>query len=153
MSRALSILCAVIVTMGDPLVRADGQTDRACTEQLLLPAQIRCFLDLAKAANEPSICERAIDPTVRFHCLSLYAEHTLDATPCQRIVAGSETDLLQASCVSGVAIAQRNPGLCAQVNSSGIRDSCYFLLVVQFDANPRICEQIENPALKTTCRE
>ena len=148
-----TLIVSILVSVAWP---SWGQTlqDATCNDQGLQPAQIRCFLDAALTAEEPGICERATDGAVRFNCLSLYAERTLDPAPCERIVTGDqETQALRDACVSGVAIARRDPGLCRQAGLSVIRDSCYMMLVVQFGADPSICEQIEDSVLKSSCGE
>ena len=122
-----------------------------CNEELLQPAQIECFLGHAKAEDQPALCELARDPVVRFHCLSLYAEQSLDTSPCERIVVDNgETVALQESCVSGVAMARREPALCDRVTTGEIRDSCYFMLVVRFAASLENCEKIQNGILKSS---
>jgi hypothetical protein len=134
--------------------RAAAQPEATCKAQILQPAQIRCFLEAAVAAKQPAICERAKDPAVRFNCLTLYAERSLDPAPCRRILAQDrETQALRDACVSGVAIARRDPDLCEQASLPLIRDSCLMLLVRQHGFDPAVCERIAETKLKAACRD
>ena len=149
----LLILLTAFFVLGQGKVKR-AQSHEQCDETLLQPTQIECFLGLAKAEDRPALCELARDPVVRFHCLSLYAEQTLDPSPCGRIVAvNGEALTLQESCISGVAMARRDPALCDRVTTGEIRDSCYMMLVVQFGASPENCDKIHNSILKSSCQE
>lgn len=148
-----TVAVTVLITMAWPSC-AEAPPAAGCNEHALQLTQIRSFFDAATSAKQPDICERANDPVVRNHCLALYAEHTLDTRPCWRIAAGAhETQVLRDACLSGVAIARRDPGLCKPISIPVIRDSCFMTLVVQFGADRGNCEQIENPVLKSSCKE
>jgi hypothetical protein len=123
-----------------------------CNAQPMQPAQIRCFLEAAQAAGDPGLCASAGDAAVRFNCLSLYAERSLDPASCELIEIGDkETQALRDACVSGVAIAQRDPDLCEEARLPVMRDACYMNLVVQFAADPTLCGRIANKTLHDAC--
>ena len=67
--------------------------------------------------------------------------------------ASPEGQAMRDACLSGVAIARREPAGCEMVESPVIRDSCYMMLVVQFGADRKVCGQIRNETLKQACGE
>ena len=148
-----TVAVIVLITAAWPS-HAAAPPPAGCNEHALQLTQIRCLIDAATAAKRSDLCERANHAVVRNYCLSLYAEHTLDTRPCWRIEAGAhETQALRDACLSGVAIARRDPGSCEPIRVPVFRDSCIMMLVVQFGADRSHCEQIENPVLKRSCNE
>lgn len=129
--------------------RADGGE---CRESGPLPNQIRCFLDAAESADDVGLCEGAYEFAVRFNCVSLYAEHSGDPAPCERIpIRNNRLLLMRDSCISGVAAATRTPQLCEQVQLDVVRDACFMTQVVEFNAAPELCERITKAAVKESC--
>lgn len=150
---AVSSLLALLATG----VAAAAQTHsdgRQCRESGSLPNQIRCFLDSAEAANDVTRCEGAYDFAVRFNCISLFAERSGDPGPCERIpIRNNRLLLMRDSCVSGVAAATRDPLLCDQIQLDVVRDACFLIQVVEFDAAPELCERISKKAVRESCLE
>lgn len=131
--------------------RAEDPASR-CNAQPTQPAQIRCFLEVAQAAGDPGLCTSAGDAAVRFNCLSLFAERSLDPAPCELIeILDKETQALRDACISGVAAARREPALCEEARLPVVRDACYMNLVVQFAADPALCGRIANKSLHDAC--
>ena len=144
------LLLALSITVAR--VQADDVPQLGCNEKPFFPAKIRCFIDAAQATKDAGVCEGAVDPVVRFHCFSLYAERSLDPDYCKRIVFGEEqTNAMRAACVSGVAAARRDPALCEQIELTAARDSCYLMLVVQFQADPSFCRRITESTVRNAC--
>jgi len=131
--------------------RAEDPASR-CNAQPTQPAQIRCFLEIAQATGDPGLCTSAEDAAVRFNCLSLFAERSLDPAPCELIeILDKETQALRDACISGVAAARREPALCEEARLPVVRDACYMNLVVQFAADPALCGRIANKSLHDAC--
>ena len=123
-----------------------------CSETDFLPNQIRCFLDAAEAEGNVGLCEGAYEFTVRFNCISLFAEHSGDPVSCERIpIRNNRLLLMRDSCVSGVAAATRMPKLCEQVQLDMVRDACFLTQVVELNATPELCEHITKTAVREIC--
>ena len=123
-----------------------------CRNSESLPNQIRCFLDAAEAASDVALCEGAYDFAVRFNCISLFAEHSGNLLPCERIpIRNNRLLLMRDSCISGVAAATRTPQWCEQVQLNVVRDGCYLIQVVDLDAAPELCERITKAAVREIC--
>ena len=149
-----AVSCAILLFATGPQAQAQGDLNERCNQRPLLPAKISCFLKAAEAARQPALCDEAEDQVVRFQCLSLYAEHSRDMSPCERITATDGSgEAMRDACKSGVAIAARQPDLCDRVAGSGLRDSCYMMLVVQFGSDLAFCDKIHNPELKSACTD
>jgi len=133
-----------------------AQSPAACNTGVVVTKQIECFLDAARDAGDAAVCEAAENATVRFQCLSTYAERISDPAPCTRIDTGTtaeETQALRESCVAGVAIARRDPALCKGFTTPALSDSCYMMLVVEAGADPALCDRIQHVVLRRACRE
>ncbi len=125
-----------------------------CSDAGPLPNQIRCFLEAAESENDVTRCEGAYDFAVRFNCISLFAEHSGDPGPCERIpIRNNRLLLMRDSCVSGVAAATRDPLLCDQIQLDVVRDACFLIQVVELDAAPELCERISKTAVRKICLE
>lgn len=153
--RVLFLAAAAIwcLAAAGPAAAAPAES---CAAETFLTNQIRCFVDAAQAAGDPSVCETATDSTVRFQCLALYAERSGDPASCTRIEAGAserETNALRDSCVAGVAVANAAPDLCATVTTPSVRDACYLMSVTEAGAEAALCERIDNETLQRACRE
>jgi hypothetical protein len=125
MTRAPWILAVVLlaaVLRVSPSAIAQSKT--VCDEDLYLPKKISCYVEAARARNDPSVCLTAEDP-VRFQCISLYAERAEDESAC-RLLVGSDhrAQIGRDACVAGVAVASIEPALCEQVESTALADSC-----------------------------
>ena len=148
----MTTLLLLALSIAAARAQADNVPQLGCDEKPFLPAKIRCFIDAAEAAKDAGVCEGAVDLVVRFHCVSLYAQRSLDPDYCKRIVFGEEqTNAMRAACVSGVAAARRDPALCEHIELTAMRDSCYLTLVVQFQAHPRFCHRITEPTVRNAC--
>jgi len=126
----------------------------ACDQNQLAIKQIGCFLDAAESVGDPALCESADDATVRFHCLSLYAERSGDSAVCARIRGEAErTQALRGACIAGVAVARKAPEVCAEAPLPPLRDACYLMLVTQKNLDRTICERIDNADVRRACAE
>jgi hypothetical protein len=156
MTRARRSIAAVLCT-GLLAPGAAAAADAAkCNGEPIVTRQIRCFIDAAEAAGAPAICEAATDRAVRFNCLNLYAEHTLDTAPCDQIDAGSATDearTLRQSCVAGVAVKAADPRICQTVTHPALRDSCYTMIVTEAGGDPALCGRVVSEVLRRSCQE
>lgn len=145
-----------VVLMGAAMLAAGpawaAEPAASCNGKGLMPAQIRCFLAAAEAADDVGLCERADAKAVRFNCISLFAERSGRPAACQRIaVANRETQALRDACIAGVAGATGRPELCTRAKLSSVRDACYVQLVVRFGADPALCARIERAAMRKVC--
>lgn len=149
--RSLALAAVLALTSAG----AQGATANGdCNSRKILNTQIQCFLEAAEAAHDPTICERAVDHTVLFQCLSLYAEHTGDTAPCARIVAPKgEAETLRETCIVGVAIAEDAPEMCLKARNPNLRDSCYLMLVTEKGLDASLCQRIASPRLRSICVE
>ena len=135
-----------------PVTAQNHATTAGCRDSAPLPNQIRCFLDAAEAVDDVALCEGAYDFAVRFNCISLFAEHSGNLLPCERIpIRNNRLLLMRDSCVSGVAAATRAPQLCEQVQLAVVRDGCFLTQVVEFNGAPELCERITRAAVKAGC--
>ena len=145
------LVLAVLLLLAWPKL-AEAQDAGSCNEKPLQAAQAQCFFELVKAAADPDVCDGAADPVVRFHCLSRYAEHSLDPAPCARIATEDpETLTLRDACIAGVAVARRDPEVCGGAELPALRNACYMLLVMDHGADPAYCARIEGDVLKEAC--
>ena len=150
---AVSGLLAMVATGVSAAAQTHGD-GRQCRESGPLPNQIRCFLEAAKVEGDVAICEGAYDFAVRFQCIALFAEHSGDPAPCERIpIRNNRLLLMRDSCTSGVAAATRSPRLCEQVQLDVVRDACYLIQVVELNGAPELCERITKTAVKESCLE
>ena len=148
-----ALLGLAAVTAASPPAAAQNHAGTAgCRESGPLPNQIRCFLDAAETEGDVALCDGAYDFAVRFNCISLFAEHSGNPLPCERIpIRNNRLLLMRDSCISGVAAATRSPQLCEQVQLNVVRDACFLIQVVEFDAAPELCERITKAAVRQSC--
>lgn len=149
---APALFAAAMLSPGATAAQGGAAPSAVCNDKGLLPAQIRCFLEAAEVAGDVGVCEGAEEKSVRFNCISLFAERKGDPAVCQRIAAvDKEGKALRAGCIGGVAVAQRRPGLCEETGLDAMRDACYAQLVLECGAEPALCQRIDNAALKKAC--
>jgi hypothetical protein len=125
-----------------------------CRESGPLNNQLRCFLDAAEAQNNIGLCDGAYDFAVRFNCIAKFAENSGDPVACERIpIRNNRLLLLRDSCTAGVAAANRAPELCEQVQLAVVRDTCFLIQVVEFDAASEFCDLITKTPIRESCLE
>lgn len=149
-------LGALAVTLASASAFAQSTPNHAatagCRESGPLPNQIRCFLDAAEAQGNVGPCEAAYDFAVRFNCISKFAENSEDPAACERIpIRNNRLLLMRDSCTAGVAAATRAPQLCEQVQLAVVRDACFLIQVVEFDAAPEYCARITKTPVRESC--
>lgn len=143
-ARALATIAATCVPLA-------ANAAPICPPDMLLTKRINCLVAAARARGEPSLCLTAEDP-VRFQCITLYAERTGNTSPCALLKgSGQQSRLLQDSCLAGVAIAAIDPGICSEVRTASVADSCYTQLVVKRGADASLCEKVGSPYLHKAC--
>ena len=143
---------AVLFTVWLFAPSAKADVSENCASQAWLPGKIQCHLDAAEAAGDPGLCEGSGVAIVRFNCLSLYAERAGDPAHCERIgTADHHAVAMRDACVSGVARARREPGVCEFVKSETIRDACYLMIVAEHGGDTRLCRLIGSEALRKSC--
>lgn len=149
----LRILPASLLAFGlfaGPGAAQDGD----CNAAGIITAQLQCFVDQAKLAEDVSRCDAAEEPSVHFNCIALYAEHTEDPVVCKRITASEDQQqALRDACVAGVAISARDPEQCAGAEGTELRNACYMMLVVQYGADESWCAEIIGESLRLACAE
>lgn len=145
--RLLFLLCCL-------LALPPGRGIAACGETGLPVGELACRIDTALAAGDPTVCLEAEAPSVVFNCVGRYAEETGDVEACD-LLAGQVPDtapMPQAACRAGVAVAAGDPALCAAIGSGPLRGTCYLLLVAEH-GDTRLCDRIETPELRRSCRD
>lgn len=129
---------------------ADEGAD-SCLDREQLIERLLCLSDVAKRAGEVEPCLRAEDAGVRWQCVAILAEHQKDAALCRTIPL--ENDVYQGLrdvCLSDVAEARHESGLCDEIGTQGLRDSCYLKLVKE-GASEELCARIVDRGLKSAC--
>ncbi len=143
---------AVIFALTSLLLPISGRGETECASDAMLTQQLSCYLHAAEAASDPAICLESREPSVRFNCISLYAEQNEAPVACSLIEAEEALrPHLHDACVSGVAIANRKPELCATVEQPVAKDTCYSFLVLEQGMDKALCKNIENKALQEAC--
>lgn len=146
-----SALALALALAGQP---ATAQDAPACDDQNLLPAQIRCHLHAAEQAGSAEPCMAAEDETVRFQCISLFAERSGTPEACRLIGSDDfEGTILQNACVAGVVIATRDSGICDQVDQPELADACFAQMVLEHGGDASLCQRVQNPAVRDACVE
>jgi hypothetical protein len=113
--------------------------------------QISCYAAAAEAAGDVSVCDQAQHEGVRYQCYAVFAEYSVSEDVCTRIpVKNDEYRSLIDVCLSDVAKNARDPGICAEIATGGLRDSC-ILKVAQETNDKTLCSRIRDPGLKSTC--
>ncbi len=143
-----TLALALTLPAGPPSAAQDAP---ACDHDLL-PAQIRCHLDAATRAGSAETCLTAEDETVRFHCISLFAERSGTPQACRLIGSDDpEGAILQNACVAGVAVANRDPDICEEVDQADLADACFVQLVLEHGHDLSLCQRVQNPQLRDAC--
>ena len=143
-------------TLALALTLASGQRiaaqDVPACGQDLLTAQIRCHLDAANEAGSAEPCMAAENETVRFQCISLFAERSGTPEACRLISSDDpEGAILQNACIAGVAIATRDPAICEDVDQPDLADTCFTQLVLERGGDVSLCQRVQNPLLRDAC--
>lgn len=149
------ITCTLVLALTVPLgQRSAAQDAPACEDQELLAAQVRCYFDAAAQAGSAEPCMTADDATVRFHCISLFAERSGTPEACRRISSNDpDGAILLNACVAGVAVATGDPEICHQVRQAELADTCFAQLVLEHGGDVSLCQHVQNPDLRDACLE
>jgi len=121
-----------------------GETE-PCLEKKHIVDQTLCLGKKAVTNGDWIVCDASEHPGVRFQCYYIFARKTGKLNVCDRIPDQSLKD----GCYSDVAL-KTGPATCEKILTPGIRDSCYFKLVRQNNAQD-LCEKIQDPGLKSGC--
>lgn len=105
-----------------------------------------CFIDVAKAVNNPDVCELIGSSDTKEACYIATAVNAKNSTACEKIVALDARE----SCLNGVAVAQANAKICDSISTPSIRASC--LAQVQNVVNDTgSCASMTDIAKRDTC--
>jgi CRISPR/Cas system CSM-associated protein Csm5 (group 7 of RAMP superfamily) len=122
-----------------------------CTNETDIFKKISCLVSLAKKYKNVDICDKTTNEGVRFQCYAIYAEHSKDWEVCKLIPnKNAEYQSLISGCISDVASVLENYELCENIQTTGIKDSCY-LKIFRKTKNYKLCEKIKDPGLKSAC--
>jgi hypothetical protein len=110
------------------------------------------------APSDPGQCRAFSDVTKRSNCLKAFAERAQDEKICRAI----EFRATRFACLREVALAKRQPRLCAEIADPGpitayeapaarYRDACFQNLAYALH-DPRQCGEIADPQLRARCR-
>lgn len=129
---------------------AAANTDE-CASRKNLFVQVSCYAAAAKATNDLAACDQASHEGVRYQCYAIFAEYSTSPEVCHKIPATTdEHRSLIDVCVSDVAAKARDPSLCEEIATPGLRDGCYLKLAKGTGA-PALCARIRDPGLKSAC--
>ncbi|MEW6723250.1 MAG: hypothetical protein AB1324_08355 [Candidatus Micrarchaeota archaeon] len=105
----------------------------ACTENcnvlvdsdMVVACKAGCHMEAAEEGRDASKCEPikslGLNATIYYAgCLWNYAEATGDASACSKLDVGFDRDL----CLNNAAVAKKDPGICDQMNSTYMVESC-----------------------------
>ena len=152
MIRRQFITCSLALALTLPAGHHSAAQDAPACDHDLLPAQIRCHLDAATEAGSAGPCIAAENETVRFQCISLFAERSGTPETCRLIGSDDpEGAILQNACVAGAAIANRDPAICEEVDQPGLADACFVQLVLERGGDISLCQRVQNPQLRDAC--
>ena len=152
MIRLQLITCTLALALTLAAAQHSSAQDAPACDQDLLTAQIRCYLDAATQAGSAGPCTTAENETVRFQCISLFAERSGTPEACRLIRSDDPTGAtLQNACVAGVAIATRDPAICEEVDQPGLADACFVQLVLERGGDISLCQRVQNPLLRDAC--
>ena len=144
-------LIGLLVLCWAAIANAAGSDADICAAHENLFAQISCYAQAAKDANDPAPCDRAAHDGVRYQCYAITAEHMASSKLCQKIPAKTdEHRSLIDACLSDVALKAGDAGICADIFTAGLRDSCYFKLAEQ-TGRSSLCQKIEDKGMKSLC--
>ena len=113
--------------------------------------KLECFVTLADAKNDPSLCSESSIEGVEFQCYAILAERRSDKALCSLIPPRSgDHQSLRDICISDVAKKALESRLCEEIVSVGIRDSCYAQIGKELgDSN--LCEKVRDAGLRSLC--
>ena len=124
----------------------------ACLESAMPGNQIACLGEIAREAEDASLCLVSDQVAVRWHCVALYAEYAGDPASCQII---PEDEVAPASvgrdlCRVHLALSWREAAFCDGLTTPNLSDACY-LQFVETGGDAALCDRIVNPVLKDVC--
>ena len=122
-----------------------------CADKTNVFKQLDCFVSLAIYNDDVKICDNTKHEGVKYQCYAMFAERTKNWNICKSIPnETNEHKDLRSVCISDVAEVVMNSTLCDNIETPGIKDSCY-LKVFKKTKDPNICEKIKGSGLKSLC--
>jgi len=113
--------------------------------------KLECFVALADARDDPSLCSESSIEGVEFQCYAILAERRSDQALCSLIPPRSEDhQSLRDICISDVAKKALESRLCEEIVTVGLRDSCYAQIGQEL-GDSTVCEKIRDAGLRSIC--
>ncbi len=120
---------------------------KSCEEITDSEEQAGCYINLAMATSDASLCEKIIyDVEHRNKCYIHVAEHTGDANICERISDSS----LQEKCYFWVAGQTGEADTCVGIVDSSLQNVCY-AEVAEKKGDASFCEKIDDSHIGDKC--
>ena len=113
--------------------------------------KLECFVTLADASDDPSLCSESSIEGVEFQCYAILAERRSDKALCSLISPRTgDHQSLRDICISDVAKKALESRFCEEIVTVGLRDSCYAQIGKELgDSN--LCKKIRDAGLKSIC--
>lgn len=113
--------------------------------------QLECFVALADASDDPSLCGESSIEGVELQCYAILAERRSDKALCNLIPPRTaEHQSLLDICISDVAKKVQEPRFCEEIVTVGLRDSCYAQIGRDL-GDPNLCEKVSDAGLRSMC--
>ncbi len=109
--------------------------------------QAGCYIDLAMANSDASLCENIVyDTEHRNKCYIHVAEHTGDASICDKV---SDNDLRE-KCYFWVAEQEGDVKVCEEMSDSSLQNECY-VNVAEKTGDANFCDKIADSHIADKC--
>ncbi len=150
--RLAFLILAAAVAAAPDAVRAADPGLAACQAEAMAPKQIACLAKAAIVADDPYLCLKAGQPSVRWPCVALYADRADEPALCGILPAseGVPASVSRDLCHVQLAISRRDPALCDGLTTPNVSDGCY-LQLVETGGDRALCQRIANPDVKSVC--
>lgn len=113
--------------------------------------KLECFVELADAGDDPSLCGESSIEGVELQCYAILAERRSDKALCSLIQPRSaDHQSLRGICISDVAKKALEPRLCEEIVTVGLRDSCYAQIGKEL-GDLDLCKKIGDAGIRSIC--
>jgi hypothetical protein len=113
--------------------------------------KLECFVTLADASDDPSLCSESSIEGIEFQCYAILAERRSDKALCGLIPPRSgDYQSLRDICISDVAKKVLESRFCEEIVTVGLRDSCYAQIGKEL-GNSNLCEKVRDAGLRSIC--
>ena len=114
-------------------------------------AQLECFVALADARDDPSLCSESSIEGVELQCYAILAERRSDKALCNQIpLRSAEHQSLRDICISDVAKKVLESRYCEEIVTVGLRDSCYAQIGKEL-GDLDLCKEIGDAGIRSIC--